>query len=328
MQEKKVFESTRLSPIPTDDITNCPVCQANSFKTYTVGYDYEYLTCSNEWRLVECAACSHVWLNPRPTIKSLPIIYPKSYYSYTYEDEINPVAVKGKEILDNLKFKGILRHLGAKPDSFVDVGCGTGRFLHLMAKKGLAKDKIYGIELDESIVKDLIPSGYTIIPKRVEDCDTIPTHSIDLITMFHVIEHVDDPATVIDQFSEWLSPNGILAMETPNINSFDAKLFKNKYWGGHHIPRHWNLFRPETITQLLASKGFEVIDIQYQTGHYFWMQSFYNYLRYKRSLKSLAAIFNPFKSVIPLAMFTAFDKIRAFLGVKTSAMLVIARKAT
>jgi SAM-dependent methyltransferase len=145
--------------------------------------------------------------------------------------------------------------------------------------------------------------------------------------MFHVIEHVDDPAALVARIHDWLSPGGILAVETPNLESLDARLFHRTYWGGYHIPRHWNLFTPGSVARLLRQSGLEVLTALYQTGHSFWMYSLHHAVRFNGTSRPRAgAWFDPTKSLVGLAGFTAFDLLRGWLGAKTSAMLVVCRK--
>ena len=130
---------------------------------------------------------------------------------------------------------------------------------------------------------------------------------------------------MIRKVGSWLTPQGILAIETPNLDSLDVRMFQERYWGGYHIPRHWNLFTPETLGRLLEDHGFEVLSVRYQTGHSFWMYSLHHVLRYgRRPRPGLARWFDPFSSLPFLILFTAIDKIRAWFGYKTSSMLILA----
>ncbi len=313
--------------IETEVVQACPVCSTEDFEQYTVGFDYELRTCRNPWRFVQCRACCHVWLNPRPAVATLPVIYPPTYYSYNYRQQINRLALWAKEKLDGRKMRGILRQLPAPPQSYLDVGCGDGRFLKVMERQGVSRQNNYGLELDERVVEPLAAAGYQAFCERVEDCVRIPKEGVDLATMFHVIEHVDDPGRVVRKIVSWLSPGGVFAVETPNLHSLDQRWFRDRYWGGYHIPRHWNLFTPATLTLLLQDCGLEVISINYQTGHSFWMYSFHHWLRYAgRPWRRLSKLFNPLRSLPLLATFTALDKLRAAVGCRTSAMLLLARK--
>src|SRR5262249_15670648 len=154
-----------------EDVPLCPVCGSERYQSYAVGFDYELQTCRNPWRFVRCHACGHVWLNPRPALSTLSTIYPPTYYAYNYQQQINSIAVRGKPLLDRLKMGGILRHLPTAPRSFLDIGCGDGRFLRVMEKHGVARANNYGLELDEKIVRGLVAEGFQALCQRVEACD-------------------------------------------------------------------------------------------------------------------------------------------------------------
>jgi len=313
--------------IATELVAACPVCGATRSAEFSQGYDYELQTCANLWRFVQCSDCSHVWLNPRPALSELGVIYPPTYYAYNYSG-INPIARKAKAALDRRKMSKILRSCSGRPRSYLDVGCGDGRFLKVLERLGVPRAGLYGLELDQRVVDRLREEGYGgVFCERVEDASGIPEAGIDLATMFHVIEHVDNPSTVVRRVCDWLSPGGIFALETPNLDSLDARVFRRSYWGGYHIPRHWNLFTPSTIRRLLRDNGLEVVAIQFQTGHSFWMYSLHHYLRYQGgSRPGLGKFFDPVKSLLGIAAFTGMDLCRGALGAKTSAMLAIARK--
>lgn len=320
--------------IPTDEVALCPVCGEGGggerFAQHAVGFDYELRTCRNAWRFVRCAGCTHVWLNPRPAISTLGTIYPPQYYAYHYTEKVSSLALRAKNWLDSRKFAGMLGALGRPVRGFADIGCGDGRYLDFARRAGVEDARNYGLELDEQAVARLKARGYVGICQRVEECTAIPDGSLDLATMFHVIEHVDDPKAVVRHIARWIAPGGMFAVETPNIDSMDARLFPKTYWGGYHIPRHWNMFSPATLARLLTDAGLEVFATRYQTGHSFWMYSLHHATRYhKGSRPKLSRCFDPFgglPSLPALLAFTAFDKARAACGARTSSMLMLARK--
>lgn len=320
------FRGSSLPLIATESIDACVVCGSGSFVRVASGYDYELRTCRNEWTFVQCDECGHVWLNPRPAVATLDVIYPRHYYAYNYESKINAIARWGKAQLDSRKLGRILSYATQPPRSFIDVGCGSGRYLRAMAARGIPRRDIHGLELDASVVAVLQKEGFSVECARAEDADVAPA-SIDLATMFHVLEHVDAPDRVVSRIAEWLAPGGLLAVETPNVDSLDRRLFADGMWGGYHIPRHWHLFTASTLARLLENAGLTPIATLYQTGHSFWMYSLHHSLRYSARPKvGLSRLFDPFSSVIPLAAFTAFDAGRAALGARTSAVLMLARK--
>lgn len=312
--------------IDTVPAPRCDVCGSERHRPVAAGYDYELRTCRNLWHYVACDECAQVWLNPRPAAATLSTIYPPEYYAYNYDD-LSALARKGKELIDRRKLGGILAAMPRPPATYLDVGCGDGRYLDVLASKGVPPASLLGLELNADVVATARARGLQVTCERVEDCTRFEPGSLDLITMFHVVEHVASPREVVERLVGWLAPGGVLAIETPNIDSLDARLFTAGLWGGYHIPRHWHLFRQETMTQLLESTGLEVDAVRYQTGHSFWMYSFHHRLRYAaRPRRGLARRFDPLASVAPLLAFTAFDRARAMMGARTSAMLHIARK--
>lgn len=305
----------------------CILCKSKKQIFYSYGFDYESQTCKNKWTFKECEDCGHIQLDPRPSKSELDTIYPHNYYSYELSNKITPFILAGKNFLDQIKINLIIKNLKCELRSYMDVGCGDGKFLKLLEKKYQIKpEKIYGVELNEGLVKQLKKENYVAINSSIENIKRIKTSSISLITMFHVIEHVSDPKIVIKKLSKWLSKGGVLAIETPNVSSIDAQLFGKTFWGGYHFPRHWHLFNEKTLSKLLKECGINPIKISYQTGHSFWMFSFHHLALYNFKNKKIAKLFNPLKSILLLIFFTLFDKTRAFLGAKTSSILIIGQK--
>jgi 2-polyprenyl-3-methyl-5-hydroxy-6-metoxy-1,4-benzoquinol methylase len=321
------FKNFAIPFIATDSIDRCIVCGGREFTAAAEGYDYELRTCRNRWIFMECRGCRHLQLDPRPASGTLPIIYPPNYYSYDMEKSINAVALAGKRMLDQQKFAGILKLFGGKPTSYLDIGCGDMRYLRVLQRAGVTPENLYGLELDDRVVEKAKQEGFSVFNERVETATSIPAASIDLATMFHVIEHVADPALVLKKIRTWLRPGGVVVIETPNVASLDAELFRKRYWGGYHIPRHWHLFRPSNLQRLLEEHGFAIEAVRYQTGHSFWLFSVHHWLRYNRVLPSplLSRLFDPARSLPLLVLATGFDKVRAALGFRTSAMMFVAR---
>jgi SAM-dependent methyltransferase len=222
-----------------------------------------------------------------------------------------------------------VRALGRTVEAYLDVGCGTGRFLRAMHGRGVPRAQCHGLDLDAATLRPLHAEGFSTHIGRVEECEAIAAGSLDLVTMFHVIEHVADPGAVLARVFGWLRPGGLLALETPNLASWDARLFGASYWGGYHIPRHFHVFTPGSLERLATERGFACDAVEWQTGHAFWMYSLHHLLRYgQRPRPALARAFDPFRSLPLLVAFTALDKARGALGVPTSSMLALLRRPT
>lgn len=317
------------SVVAEEALGHCTLCGSTERVDVASGYDYESLTCGNRWRVRCCSECQHWQLDPRPALSTLSTIYPATYYSYQMEQTVSPVAMWAKTWLDRRKLRKALAFQNDLPDGYLDVGCGDGRYLRILEAAGVPRARLFGMELDDAAVDRLRERGYQAWNCRAEEVALhLPTGSLDLVTMFHVIEHVSDPRTVIERLSALLRPGGALVVETPNIDSVDCRLFRRTFWGGYHFPRHWHFFSTESLARLLEQCGLEVCLTRYQTGHAFWLYSFHHWLRFRSGVKLpwLASAVHPLRHLLPLALVTVLDFIRAGLGQRTSAVLMVARK--
>lgn len=308
----------------------CCVCGRDATDPDEVaqGFDFEYESTHDTFHMVRCSACGLVYLNPRPTPDELSTIYPANYYAYHYQSEVHPLARAAKNMLDNRKIDRWLAQIATQHPRFLDVGCGDGRHLIAMHKRGLPKEQLWGIELDKEVVDKLRAAGYQAHHGRIEEVSDLPSKSFDLIVMLQVIEHVADPSACIGRLASLLDDDGVIVLETPNVRSLDQKIFKNRYWGGYHFPRHWNLFDETTLTRLLGQHGLEPISIRFLPAPSFWIYSLQHIMRYRYGFPRLANFLNPFRNLPLQALFTSFDMARAALGLRTSNMQIIARRCS
>ena len=122
----------------------------------------------------------------------------------------------------------------------------------------------------------------------VEQTSTLENHSFDVISMWHVLEHVPNLDNQIKELKRLLKPNGTLIIAVPNFKSFDAKHYKSN-WAAYDVPRHIYHFNPETIQSIAKKHGFKLAK---QHGQIF--DSFYIALlshEYKTGSKKLIASF-------------------------------------
>ncbi|HEY9712710.1 MAG TPA: class I SAM-dependent methyltransferase, partial [Chroococcales cyanobacterium] len=244
-----------------------------------------------------------------------------------YDQTIHPLALKAKEILDKRKVKQWLSYRRGKELTFLDVGCGNGRYLKMLQALGYDRDKLYGVELSQQQVDRLNQEGYRAFYGRIEEVSQrLPQQSFDLIVILQVLEHVDNPAAVVSTLAQLLRPGGLLIIETPNTESLDLSLFKEKYWGGYHFPRHWNLFNCDNLNLMVEASGLKRRAVNFLPAHTFWIFSFHHLFVDRWHNKFLADLFDPFKNIFLLSVFTGFDIVRAKLGFKTSNVQFIAER--
>jgi 2-polyprenyl-3-methyl-5-hydroxy-6-metoxy-1,4-benzoquinol methylase len=168
----------------------------------------------------------------------------------------------------------------------LEIGAGTGSFADAMYKKGWM---VTAIEPDdESRKKALVNYDLNLLP--IDELYNLPKHKFDVVTLWHVLEHVHDLTDYMNLFSTLLKSNGRLIIAVPNNDSLDAKFYKN-LWAAYDVPRHLYHFTPKSMNYLCQQHGFEIV--QYKP---MWFDSYYVSLlseKYKNSglLGSIRAFF-------------------------------------
>jgi SAM-dependent methyltransferase len=312
--------------IATESVA-CGLCGARDAELFAESYDYEYQTCRNRWSFVRCRACQNVYLNPRPTRAMLATIYPPTYYSYNYDAQVNPIARWAKDQLDARRFAAIQRSLGRPIGRYLDIGCGNGRALRAVAAAGTPRADIYGTEFDAGVVARLSAEGFQVQAKAFEEAEGLPEASFDLVTLFSVLEHVGNPRSVLEKVRGLLAPGGMVVCEVPNVASSNARLFRDKYWGGYHTPRHWNLFSPREARWLAAELGLAVERIAMTPGHAFWLWSLHHLVRFGWGLDGLGRWLNPIRCLPGVAVITPIDLLRGAWSGPTDNMLIYLRRS-
>lgn len=162
--------------------------------------------------------------------------------------------------LINLKSKLALVKKNALAGNVLDVGAGTGELVRTLKN---ASFNAQGFEPSSDARAVALSNG-------IELLDAYPDVEgyYDIITMYHVLEHVPDVPAQIKKIETLLKPNGVLILALPNYASFDARLFKN-YWAGYDVPRHLYHFTPQAVKTIFEDT-FELLEKRPM-----WFDSFY-----------------------------------------------------
>lgn len=196
-------------------------------------------------------------------LKTFPVPDPEKMHGYYESDEYHSHSdEKGgwfsvlyrlvKKRMIRKKLKLILKH-SRKPGALLDVGAGTGDFLTGAKERGW---EVHGIEPAEKPRKLAAVKGIEL----ADSFGNLKENQFDVITLWHVLEHIPDLDEVKNQLVEFLKPEGILILAVPNFKSFDANYYK-EFWAGFDVPRHiWHFSKPSIIN--LFQKEFENIEIK------------------------------------------------------------------
>lgn len=305
------------------EAVDCNLCGPCGREPYAAGRDFEYDTSDTWVTAVRCTGCGVVYLDPRPAPAALPTIYPDDYYAYDFSAAMNPLVRAVKDRVDAAKV-GLYRRLVPGPGRILDVGCGDGRILDMLARHGRSDWDLWGVEFGERAVAEARRKGYTVVAGRFEDVALEPA-SFDLMIMNQLIEHVADPRAMIAKARAALRPGGHLVIETPNLDSLDARLFRRRYWGGYHFPRHFTLFDARTLAATVRAGGLEPVERRPLVCPQFWILSLHH-VALERGWPAWVVRFLSYKNPLLLAPVTAIELLQRAVW-WTSNLQMVARRA-
>ena len=140
-----------------------------------------------------------------------------------------------------------------KTKVLLDFGCGTGNFLEIAYKN---KWQVTGIEPNE-VARDIANKKVNHTVFENDYLKELKPHSFDVITLWHVLEHLPNLEAQIGNIKDLLKPNGRLVVAVPNYKSYDAKHYR-AHWAAYDVPRHLWHFSQSGINRLFSKFGFKV----------------------------------------------------------------------
>lgn len=235
-------------------INVCPVCESTQFSNYLVVPDW--LVSKEDFQLRQCDDCSFVFTSNAPVEEAVAPYYESEEYvehSDTKKGLIYGLYHYARILMLAYKYKKI-KHLTAGK-KLLDVGSGSGYFLHYMQQKGYA---VTGVEISDK-AKELCKNNFDIAAYSPSDfLNSKLDADYDLITLWHVFEHVYTFEEYFNLFNQSLKPNGKLILALPNKNAWDAKHY-GTYWAAYDTPRHLWHFTPQTIEDFAKRRGFSLL---------------------------------------------------------------------
>lgn len=297
----------------------CPVC-STSGKHWCTTQDWEYRTTAVYYSYLKCPACNTLFLHELEE-NDLSIIYPPNYYSFSQKP--NNKLFKVKDWLDTRFYNAILKKIPQDTLSVLDIGGGTGTVLDTLKKadRRITYTEIVDIDLTAKQLAE--EKGHIYNYTTAEAYRT--EKKFDVVLLLNIIEHVSNPAQLIEKAKTLLFDHGIIIVKTPNANSLDARLFRKYYWGGLHCPRHWIIFNKDSFVLMCSQIKVNIQKIKYTQGAAFWAYGIINLFRKKDILrKEKPLLESPFFT--PFSVFFAiFDTCRSLFS-STSQMFIILRK--
>ena len=239
----------------SESITTCPICENENFELYLTTKDYTVTY--EEFNLQKCKRCSFLITSPRPTATSIGKYYASEKYishSGTSKTLIDRIYLKARSLTLKWKYQIISEYTNTT-GNILDFGCGTGEFLEFVKNKGL---NVIGVEPNEMARRK---ANAKIDGKVSESLSAIKTNSVDIITLWHVLEHVHDLNNTIQNLKHLLTPTGHIIIAVPNPKSADCQKYKT-YWAAYDVPRHLWHFTQDTMQLLLHRNGLKLVDLK------------------------------------------------------------------
>lgn len=234
------------------EVLVCPICEGKTFTPFLNCKDY---TVSREtFQIIKCRQCQFGVTSPTPD--NIGDYYlSDSYISHSKKATtlIDKIYLLARSFTLKWKLKLISNYIPKSADlTLLDYGCGTGEFLKKCSSKGW---NICGIEPSAKARKQSSEITQTTIAASLED---MSINNFNIITLWHVLEHIADLNKTIEKLKDKLSNSGTMFIAVPNHRSWDAKHY-SEFWAGYDLPRHLWHFSQSNMEALLQKNSLKLI---------------------------------------------------------------------
>lgn len=211
-----------------------------------------------EFNVYQCHNCGLVGLPDVETDEAYyNLYYPQGYHSPTQIGLLGRAWGRLASFLVQRKINLMKRYIKT-PCKLLDVGCGDGVFLKRL---DVCSFDAHGLEPVKEAVEAANQAGLQVTQGNILTASLV-SESFDVVTLWHVFEHIKDPTAALKRIHAILKPGGVLVMSMPNVNSMACRLGK-KYWFHLDSPRHLWLYNETNIKRLLSSTRFKVESSSY-----------------------------------------------------------------
>lgn len=229
-------------------VNECPVCASRTLQRFLHTTDYS--VSQETFSLSKCADCALVITTPRPDVNDLPRYYESTNYlshSTRSASLFERIYRAARRYNIDRKLKIIFNSTQRAPRELLDFGCGTGEFLQRAQQRGLT---VTGVEPSDKAREH----ANKITGNRVSPTLNARAEAYDVITLWHVLEHIPD---INDQFSAlatMLRRTGTMFIAVPNHLSDDARRYRHR-WAGYDVPRHLWHFSRNSMNSFIRKHG-------------------------------------------------------------------------
>jgi SAM-dependent methyltransferase len=261
----------------------CPSCKSDKISSLLVCRDH--LVTRESFTVTRCDTCGFIFTQDYPDQGAMARYYQsEDYISHTGSSRnlFEKLYSAARKIMLRSKSGLIRKACGRERGKILDIGSGTGNFVHAMRKAGWDST---GVEINEK-ARDLSVSKLGINAISPEEINSLLSESFDCITLWHVLEHFHDPDWYFSEISRLLKRDGKIVIALPNCASLDASHYKDN-WAAWDVPRHIWHFNPQSFALFAKQRGYTVQMKKYLPFDVFYISILSE--RQKGSLISLPA---------------------------------------
>lgn len=207
--------------------------------------------------IVKCDSCGFHFTNPIPSENIIGNYYKSEEY-ISHSSSNAGLINKAYNVVRNITLKRKVKLINrlSKGKQLLDIGAGTAHFLNAAKNAGF---QVQGLEPDED-AKKFAQAEFGIALENLSEITNIETSSKDVITMWHVLEHVYHLKKDIAEFVRVLKNDGVLIIAVPNMSSWDAQHYQD-FWAAYDVPRHLYHFQEKTIQKLMDQFDLKCVEI-------------------------------------------------------------------
>lgn len=198
--------------------------------------------------LRQCRQCGLVLLSPRPAGEAMAALYQPQHYTAPRQKLVR--HLEGLILRERVSFV----RSRARGSRILDVGCGNGSFLNAMAA---VRCDVHGLEPYQEALAGVPEELRSRIRCEPFEAANYPEGSFDVITLWHVLEHLARPVETLQSIRKFLKSDGTLILEVPNFASHEAR-WLGPYWYNLDAPYHFWHFTPQTLQAAVQQAGFQV----------------------------------------------------------------------
>ena len=233
----------------------CPICEYPSCTRHYQMVDRFFRASTDRFPLYRCSSCGLLFLDEETVIERIPEFYPPGYW-WEGEGDVWGLEQRYREWMvrnDQLRF---LLSVVPEPRNcrLLDVGCGGGTFLKLASQVGF---EVFGLEQSPEAVRISREHLSDRVLQGSEEELISRGEQFDLITLFHVLEHLPSPFAYLKNLKKLLKKPAGLVIQAPNSRSLQAKIFGSR-WYGLDCPRHLYNYTSFSLLHLLGRAGFRI----------------------------------------------------------------------